>query len=481
MAASEAILPEYVASEKSAVNEEVELVCHADTSNLSNGKRGVKRPAEDEIFGNDVPLDDGQSNGDTDTPLPVDASGEAIPMSKSQLKKLKRRQKWEENKADRRLKRRDKRQEKQARKRVKREEEVAAAAAEGREFIPSDDRREKKSHPRIRVPVSIVIDCQFEKYMLEGELISLSSQVTRCYSDNKGARHPVHLYVSSYGGVMKERNETVLENQHLKWKGIKLCAGDFVEVANEAKEAMAGPSGGEMIDLLNHSSSGDPASSASPTPSNTMNSKPTPIPEPEAEDVDKSIVYLTADSPHTLDRLEPNTTYVVGGIIDKNREKGLCYRIAREKNVRTAKLPIGEYMVLQHRHILATNHVVEIMLKWLETGDWAAAFMQIIPTRKGGKLKTDEDTTIENTEGEAARGPKDTTVDSDIQEVDATQLEAQEPRITQNADNLVEVEGDNAEEGLTKNSLDESRWSAPPPELGAAGEEKQKPDDSIAS
>lgn len=37
--------------------------------------------------------------------------------------------------------------------------------------------------------------------------------------------------------------------------------------------------------------------------------------------------------------------------------------------------------------MLAPNHVNEIMLKWLECGNWGDAFMQVIPRRKGGVLR----------------------------------------------------------------------------------------------
>jgi tRNA (guanine9-N1)-methyltransferase len=137
-----------------------------------------------------------------------------------------------------------------------------------------------------------------------------------------------------------------------------------------------------MIDTL------QPAEGAPPAIRKT---EPTGVPMPEAEpepaEEHKHIVYLTSESPYTLDRLEPNTCYVIGGIVDRNRHKGLCYKRARERGIRTARLPIGQYMVMQSRVVLATNHVVEIMLRWLECGDWGEAFLKVIPKRKGGKLR----------------------------------------------------------------------------------------------
>jgi len=458
---------------KSETDDEVELERPDETSNdTSTSFRGVKRPAEDDLD------DEYENNEEDDGQTPRDADGVAgeTTMTKSQLKKLKRRKKWEEGKQDRRLKRKDKRHERQARKREAREEEIAAAAAEGREPSLPNDRRNKKQNQGAKVPVAIVVDCQFEKYMQEAELVSLTSQVTRCYSDNRNAQHPVHLYVSSYGGFMKNRYETVLENQHVKWKGIRLSESDFITTANEAKEWMAGPKGGKIIDVLQQGSSKDSVSLVPPIFTNPKKAKLAPTPEPEAEDVDKSIVYLTADSPYTLERLEPNTCYVVGGIIDKNREKGLCYKVAREKKVRTAKLPIGEYMVLQHRHILATNHVVEIMLKWLETGDWATAFMKVIPTRKGGKLKTDQESTTgveeaDNNESAATTEPPNEDAQAEASKADSIQSETLDKSTGQKTDGAVEVEGDNAKDGLQHNTLAEQRWLDPPLEAEATKEE----------
>ncbi|KAK8137884.1 hypothetical protein PG984_001264 [Apiospora sp. TS-2023a] len=409
---------ETVAAEKSEImsreendkNPEIQTMAAGGATTTdapSEGPRGVKRPAEgdpdESVDGDDAEAAD---QGDE---VRITTESTQTPTTKNQLKKLRRLQKWEEGREERAEKRREKRKNKQERKKLERDAEIEQANKEGRKPVLKTRERERNPQKQTKVPVSIIIDCNFEEYMQENEMTSLANQITRCYSDNRTAYFPVHLAVSSYGGSLKQRHEDVLKNQQTRWREIQFVEEDFIGVAQQAKEAMAGPEGGKLVDTLKGGEGKDYISWEEPTAISTTQlvkrkKGAEPEPEPESEDVDKSIVYLTADSPYTLDRIEPNTSYVVGGIIDRNRHKGLCYKVARERKVRTAKLPIGEFMVLLDRHVLATNHVVEIMLRWLETGDWGEALMKVIPPRKGANLKSAEDGATPSEDGAKGDG-----------------------------------------------------------------------------
>lgn len=355
--------------------------------------------------------DDEDSVGDDGEPSPAcadsttadNADDEAPKLSKGQLRKQRRQQKMEERKENRKQQRKDKRHEKSARKREEREakaeELVQSLGIDKAEAIrrvgQMENQQNKKTNQTHRpIPMAIIIDCDFEQYMRDNELVSLAGQITRSYSMNRMGTYMAHIVVSSWGGKLKERFETVLKAHHHQWKGVSFVEGDFVEGGKVAWDIMNSPRGGKTCPALEGKPVEDKVEAEASSKEDTMTAevladesvKSTEQSEIPAFSTD-SVVYLSADSPHTLDKLAPNTSYVIGGLVDRNREKFLCQRRAEEKGIRTAKLPIGEYLQMSSRKVLATNHVVEIMSKWLETGDWAQAFMEVIPKRKGGELR----------------------------------------------------------------------------------------------
>ncbi len=72
------------------------------------------------------------------------------------------------------------------------------------------------------------------------------------------------------------------------------------------------------------------------------------------------IVYLTADSEMTLERLEPDEVYIIGGIVDRNRFANMCLDQAAAK----VRSPSGQrcvggccWMVWSLRAIMSTWRV----------------------------------------------------------------------------------------------------------------------------
>ena len=298
------------------------------------------------------------------------------PLSKNKLKKIKRDQEWEAGRELRKRIRKEKLREKKLKRRAAREEAAHPPSVALKDNSESFEQTTLGELHRYRLqptqlPVTIIIDCGFDDLMQDHERKSLGSQVTRCYSDNHKAPYQAHLVISSFGGHLKERFDTLLCGNHRSWKGVRFLEEDFNEAAEQAKEWMKAPDGGTLAGALAHSEL---------------------LPQDASceEATEGEVVYLTSDSPYTLSGLKPYSTYIIGGIVDKNRHKGICYKKAMEAGVKTAKLPIGDYMQMNSRFVLATNHVSEIMVRWLESGDWGVAFDRVVPKRKGGVLKGTE-------------------------------------------------------------------------------------------
>ena len=293
-------------------------------------------------------------------------------LSKNQLKKLKRKQEWEADREFRKAKRKEKIQEKKKRKRAAHEEERAIEPSSVTQSTAVGDVTGGKGAPKkqpfrsVQLPITFIFDCDFDDLMLEKERISLAAQLTRCYSDNYRAPFKAHLAVSSFGGQLKERFDNVLSGHHQAWRGVRFLEGDFVEAAEQAKGWMVGDNGGKLAGIF--------------AVRNEYSAEEKPMETGE-------MIYLSSDSPDTLTDLKPYSTYIIGGLVDRNRHKGICYNRALDRGIKTARLPISEYMEMSSRFVLATNHVSEIMVKWLELGDWGEAFLKVVPKRKGGVLK----------------------------------------------------------------------------------------------
>ncbi|GAM83156.1 hypothetical protein ANO11243_011420 [Dothideomycetidae sp. 11243] len=315
------------------------------------------------------------------------------PLSKNQLKKARRAAEWESQRSARAAQRKEKNAAKRERQRAQRDAELAAKG----QTIADYARERGLARPRpTQLPVTFLIDCGYDGLMRDGERVSLAAQITRAYGENRRAVWRGHVALSSFGGGLKGRFEGVLNGGYRAWKGFRVFDEGFAHVAPLAEEWMRGAEGGELKG---------------------------PFEDVSAEQKGE-VVYLSSESSETLHELKPYSTYIVGGLVDKNREKGVCHRAACESGIRTARLPIGEYLEMQSRKVLATNHVVEIMLKWLEYRNWGKAFLEVIPKRKGGALKGDSERGDEVENGDEGAG-EDEEGDDDTNGADENAMTAE--------------------------------------------------------
>lgn len=198
--------------------------------------------------------------------------------------------------------------------------------------------------------VNCLIDCDFDELMTEREIRSMSVQVTRMYSAKRVCKYNVGLQVTPFNKRLKEQFDTRI-SQYKLWKNIELTDKTLKEVI-------------------------------------------------ESSENPDQFVYFTADTDEVIEELEEGKTYVIGGIVDKNRHKNLCVNKAKELGMKVGKLPIGKYIQISGRQVLATSHVYEICCKWFEYRDWEKAFNEVLPQRKlEGKVRK--------------RGKKDETSDSE--------------------------------------------------------------------
>lgn len=256
-------------------------------------------------------------------------------MSKRQRKRLQKRQFFVEH---RKIKRKEKKERKKAEKRKLQEDKETEDGKEGvssasdnltnnKEKLSCEKKKFRSMNSEHASSLRVAIDLSFDDLMTDRDIHKLLKQIQRTYSINRRADRPIQLYLTSFGG----RSKTILDEIHCKYTSWD------VHIKEE--------------------SYGDVFSQ-------------------------EDLVYLTSDSPNVLSEVDESKAYIIGGLVDHNHHKGLCYRLAVERGIAHARLPISECVKLKSRTVITVNHVFEIMLLYSQTKDWKESLVQVLPARK---------------------------------------------------------------------------------------------------
>ncbi|CAG0887046.1 unnamed protein product [Cyprideis torosa] len=184
---------------------------------------------------------------------------------------------------------------------VKRQKEKEQRKAKREELRSRGQLRppaKKTSMAESKNRTSVVIDLGFDELMGDKDIRKLVKQVHRCYSLNRRSPVPFQLFLTSIGG--QALNRLSINQGYQNWD-MHIHKEPYEEVFVAKKQ---------------------------------------------------QIVYLSSEAEEDIRELHPDEIYVIGGLVDHNQHKGLTHRLATEKGIRTAKLPISQFLDLKTRHVL---------------------------------------------------------------------------------------------------------------------------------
>jgi len=318
------------------IADEIEKIAD-EMSNVTDGNDGNAETSANESVSIALDQNEGIAKEDSQISTSIVNSGETK-MSKNQLK---RKRKWEKAME---VKRRRKEQQKSIK--------LAKARAEGRDVEAEKEdmeqrrkdgkgwaRRNEWWQEKFRKNSSkyeIYLDCSFEQDMLKSEINSLANQIRYCYASNKKAKHPVKATACSLGGATLDNLKRVSGLDQWKNREFFITDKDIIQTTKDKSK----------------------------------------------------LVYLTSDSENTLEKLEDDKIYIIGGIVDRNRLKRAAINKAETYGIQTAKLPISDHLNMFSTKVLTCNHVFDILLKWRESnGDWKKTMLEVLPKKKDAKEK----------------------------------------------------------------------------------------------
>ncbi|KAL7436530.1 hypothetical protein ACHAXM_005245 [Skeletonema potamos] len=318
------------------------------------------------------------------------------PLSKKALKKRKRwekaldikKRRKEQSKAIRFIKAKNEGRDLDAERALQKQNEMEGKGWERREQLW----RGRCDKGNIDESFRVCFDCSFEDQMTWKEVNSLSLQLKYAYAMNRKSPMPVHVHVTGLKSGCDTRNHLEkVDGFPDRWVGraYHVHEGNLEDVFGSALSNVVTSKDDDEDKQV-----GNEAKSEGKVDSNSCKDGSQQALRPNHQ-----LVYLTGDSENTLLTLDDNTTYIIGGIVDRNRLKRAAIERAEAIGsnstlpIKTARLPLDEHFDFKgSTRILTCNHVFEILLKYRENGykDWGVAVMSVLPDRKNVHEKEEQ-------------------------------------------------------------------------------------------
>ncbi|KOC60196.1 RNA (guanine-9-)-methyltransferase domain-containing protein 2 [Habropoda laboriosa] len=137
-------------------------------------------------------------------------------LSKRQLKKVKKREKWLERKIELRLREREKARQKRA-----------FARANNIDLGPSRKALKRSTMADSSCKIGVTIDLSFDDLMIDKDIAKLTKQILRCYTLNRRAIAPMQFSLTSFNG--KSKADMQKHNGYEHWD-VKFHAKPYLNI-----------------------------------------------------------------------------------------------------------------------------------------------------------------------------------------------------------------------------------------------------------
>lgn len=231
---------------------------------------------------------------------------------------------------------------KRAKERIKAKDRKAEAKKNNLNMGPSRKELRRSKMENSSCKICVVFDLSFDDLMISKDMGKVIKQLLRVYTENRRAKASMQLHLTNFEGRVKEEMER--HNGYENWD------------MNFHRES--------YLDIF---------------PKDRL-------------------IYLTSESDNVIESLEDNKVYIIGGLVDHNSHKGVCFEKAKAEGIAHGQLPIADFFNIKTRKVFTINQVFEILLRVSEGKTFKEAFELILPKRINLKSKSDEEGDKEDNE-----------------------------------------------------------------------------------